>query len=418
MQKQQLRILDFLWRQGGIGATQKEIADAISLSRSYVRRLIRELICNGLVVQRQSTPMSKLSRYYAAYTNLGFNLDFSTSPPIYNLFSSWNFGSGKCFLCGQVLSGINSADEHIFPKWLQNRFQLWDKSLELLNGTTIPYRRLLIPCCKQCNSYFLSQVEDSIRKAHSSGFETFKALPRLMIFQWLSKIFFGLLFRELSLLNDRRDPSLGFVVSEEMIKRYRVLHYFLQSVRLPFVFRAFQPWSIFIFRLLPFNDERDFDYYDVLHTLTFGLRLGEIGVIASLQDVGLQEQLQAKLQVVLEPLRLHPIQFAEIMARVTYGNLQMTRDPKFMISEAPDPRHPTEVILSPLAGLSNKPVLREWESSEYAHVLHHYWSEYGITFEQTFTEPNLVRSMIFSEEGLLLELDTQGRVVSKLKPPV
>ena len=53
------------------------------------------------------------------------------------------FDHHHCFLCGK-----DSADslEHVFPAWLQRRFQLWDQQLNLLNGTPIPYRNLTVPC--------------------------------------------------------------------------------------------------------------------------------------------------------------------------------------------------------------------------------------------------------------------------------
>ena len=62
------------------------------------------------------------------------------------------FTYDKCFLCGSDLKSENYSVEHIFPKWLQNKFRLWNQELILLNGTAIKYRRLTIPCCKNCNS--------------------------------------------------------------------------------------------------------------------------------------------------------------------------------------------------------------------------------------------------------------------------
>ena len=35
----------------------------------------------------------------------------------------------RCFYCGRLLRGQNSR-EHVFPKWLQEKFNLWDLAAE------------------------------------------------------------------------------------------------------------------------------------------------------------------------------------------------------------------------------------------------------------------------------------------------
>src|SRR5580704_9225452 len=79
------------------------------------------------------------------------------------------FGKSICFLCGCRLGKRNATEEHIFPKWLQARFNLWNEQLTLLNGTTMPYRALRVPCCSTCNNEHLSQIEDKVRSAVERG---------------------------------------------------------------------------------------------------------------------------------------------------------------------------------------------------------------------------------------------------------
>lgn len=80
------------------------------------------------------------------------------------------FGQSTCFLCGCRLTRHSRRDEHVFPKWLQKQYVLWNKTLVLLNGTTIPYRKLTVPCCKNCNSKHLEPFEKimarAVREAH------------------------------------------------------------------------------------------------------------------------------------------------------------------------------------------------------------------------------------------------------------
>src|SRR5262249_19009712 len=65
----------------------------------------------------------------------------------------------RCFLCGVHLTKENRTDEHVFPQWMLRDFKLYDSEIELLNGTFIRYRALKIPCCSECNNYWLSQIE-------------------------------------------------------------------------------------------------------------------------------------------------------------------------------------------------------------------------------------------------------------------
>src|SRR5713226_5139659 len=92
------------------------------------------------------------------------------------------FGRSICFLCGRRLSPKNRSDEHVFPKWLQSRFSLWNQTLTLLNGTHIPYRSLTIPCCIECNTLHLSLIEDGISTATLRGHRAVAALDPLTLF--------------------------------------------------------------------------------------------------------------------------------------------------------------------------------------------------------------------------------------------
>ena len=77
-------------------------------------------------------------------------------------------GLDKCFLCGTSLTAadVNSA-EHVLPKWLQHRFNLWNEELVLTNRTSIPYRQATIPCCTACNNGSLGNLESEISAAFS-----------------------------------------------------------------------------------------------------------------------------------------------------------------------------------------------------------------------------------------------------------
>lgn len=75
---------------------------------------------------------------------------------LYNPFEELQLGQDKCFLCGcRLEKNNNNSAEHIFPKWLQKKYNLWKREIALPNETTIKYNQLTIPCCKNCNNTYL-----------------------------------------------------------------------------------------------------------------------------------------------------------------------------------------------------------------------------------------------------------------------
>lgn len=163
------------------------------------------------------------------------------SNSFYNPFDTLRFTYEHCFLCGKDLKEEYNSIEHVFPKWLLNKFELWDKKLTLLNGSKISYRQLTIPCCKSCNSNHLSALEKTIRENVEKGYSAFYNLDKTKIFQWTGKIFFGILFKELSLLIDQKHKDYSTIMSPKLLEKYKNLHGFLQSIRVPFVFSGFNP---------------------------------------------------------------------------------------------------------------------------------------------------------------------------------
>jgi hypothetical protein len=246
----------------------------------------------------------------------------------YNPFDAMSFTYDRCFLCGKELHQQKTF-EHVFPKWLQNTFNLADQKIHLMNKTKIPYRKLTIPCCQSCNTFYLSTVEDVIKQHYQNGFSEFIKIDKLIVFQWIAKIFYGLLFKELSLKFDRTDPSQGFIVEPELLRELESLHAFMQSIRVPFEFVGFHPWSIFIVQTRCYGDKRDFDYHDELLTLTFSIRMGGVGIIACLEDNGAQEELFSDYFKQFDGVILHPTQFDELIAKVTYKRHLMNRIPKY-----------------------------------------------------------------------------------------
>src|SRR6185437_5829167 len=82
--------------------------------------------------------------------------DYDPNNLLFQAVAKRRFGLSTCFLCGRRLGIRNRSDEHVIPRWVQDRFGLWNERLNLLNGSSIPYRQLTVPCCRTCNNVHLS----------------------------------------------------------------------------------------------------------------------------------------------------------------------------------------------------------------------------------------------------------------------
>ncbi len=245
-----------------------------------------------------------------------------------NIFTIDNLDGDRCFLCGEQLTDANRSDEHVFPVWLQHRVGLWDQSLALLNGTKIPYRQLKIPCCADCNNGCLSALANEIGEAFDQGYDAVRSLPPIRLFQWCGKLWYGLLFKELSLLVDRRDASLGTIMGKEGLEDLQTHHIFLQSIRLPMHFEGFEPASVFIMKTHRYDDVLDnFDYIDNLFIADgedwikapfIAIRCEGVAVACVLEDLGMtQKHFAGKLNFD-EGQTLHPLQFVEVASALAY----------------------------------------------------------------------------------------------------
>ncbi len=88
---------------------------------------------------------------------------------------------GHCFRCGAALGATSKTEENVVPKWLQDKFGLWNNRLLLSNGTPILYRQLKLPCCAACNGGGLSAVGNKVRRVVEGGYSALSRLDRLSI---------------------------------------------------------------------------------------------------------------------------------------------------------------------------------------------------------------------------------------------
>ena len=303
-----------------------------------------------------------------------------------------------CFLCGRKLTPTTRTTEHIFPKWLLNRFELWDQRLTLLNGTSLPYRRVRVPCCTLCNGVYLGSLERRVRTAVEGGYDIVRTLPRTVLFQWLTKIFFQILYMEMRLAADVRDPKQGSILTPEFVDNFRLEHVLLNSVRVPVELAGTLPWSIFVFATQCASDNRkNFDFLDSVYEHGIAIRMGDVGIIALLMDGHVQQQVfRDATASIARRVRLHPLQFREIAAKVAYKRQTMNRTPRFITAWNEEAGW-FQVVGMSIAGLSTHPLFDAWDNRQYARVLEFYLREFGITYDELLAPPN--QTLTFLRQG-------------------
>jgi len=305
-----------------------------------------------------------------------------------------------CFLCGEKLT--KNTDEHIFPKWLQHKFNLWNQTITLINGTEIPYRMLKIPCCKKCNNGHLSKLEIEISNAVAGGYDTFIHLDEDKIFYWAAKILYGLFFKELSLKIERRDPMAGTIMSPEAMEKFRTLHMLLQGVRFPTEYIPVKPYSLFIFKMYEYGDEdwdeSNFNYFDSYIQTVYGMKMNDIGFVLCIEDSGVQTEFGKDYFAKYKGKILHPIQLKEIYAMINYKQYLALYPPRYMTIESDNDR--VIHVIQPSGD-----VFGEWSQELYAHGLAHVWSVYPRhQFEDIYSPPDKVSSYLKNEDGSFKQL--------------
>lgn len=338
------------------------------------------------------------------------NITKSSSASFRSATQTWKIGPDYCFLCGASLAKSGATSEHIFPKWLQNRFDLWDQRLTLLNQTSLPYRYLVIPCCEDCNKYRLQPIESIMATYSQLGVTALRGLESKIVYLWLAKIMYGLLYKESLLKHDLKVEDNRTIVAESEIRSNINLLHYLQEVRKKVELQNFCPASILIFRAqTPSNPRLQWDFTDNLDVGFMGMRLGENAIFAIIDDGGIFDLHKDTFEKYSE-LPLHPLQFRELCAIFAYQASLQIRTPKRITTQTIG--EPENIFQLPLNGFSLKPFYGEWDYDKYVHFLSWYT---GIAYSDLRPDRSHFRSFLDGPDGFPLYvpiIERDGQVLN------
>jgi hypothetical protein len=251
--------------------------------------------------------------------------------------------SKHCALCGRSFARFPFDEEHIFPKWLQHHHNLWTRKLNIPNFIGKRYDSVKLVICQRCNNKTYGSLETCLAPVFS-GPDAFTAAAQLDDYDlavWLGKIFWLLIRKSHSVVDFRtRDlPEQDRILPNDMLPGTLYLGMIQRAFAtgkgmvscyagdppIPEFFYG-EPYSLYRFRIDPRDGRFEgFDFFDSPVTLGVGFRTSTLGIIC-LFDGGLHQRFRSPSWEFLTGQALHPVQFAEVAARMFYDSTVLDED--------------------------------------------------------------------------------------------
>ncbi len=146
---------------------------------------------------------------------------------------------GSCFVCGRKKSrNVPWSDEHVIPRWLLKRYNMFDQTIGLPNGRSVMYGRYTVPCCRDCNQALGKLVEEPIRELLSGGIVAVakRLTPELggLLFSWCALLFLKTHLKDLT-VKWNPDPRHNEHLNIGQTYDWQSLHHIQCMARLPVV---------------------------------------------------------------------------------------------------------------------------------------------------------------------------------------
>ncbi|WP_347156722.1 hypothetical protein [Pontibacter chitinilyticus] len=314
---------------------------------------------------------------------------------LYDPFEKMQFTDAHCFLCGITITPTQRTP--VFGEWLQHKYNLAAKELLLLDKSVTTYKALTIPCCNHCHLDHIIPLEQEVAAAAEKGLQGLQALPPKRLFQWICKMYYGILITELiKEMNPMIAPQYPLSEEPKMLGKFRELFKVLQSLRVPIKFADFLPCSLFLLEVAPEEDSVPFEYQDELRTMVFSIKLGATAVICTLLDNSIIYKALGKLQRVTEGKVLHPVQLAEFKACVFYAAYIFNVVPEYFIRPAsPEEDH---ITYDTLIDDVTSAIFNPWEVLAYAHMLEEMLKPWSIREQDILKDPQQPLSFLIDKQ--------------------
>ena len=295
------------------------------------------------------------------------------SQTFFNPFQDLIFDEQFCFLTGD----LTTEKMTVYPEWLMDHFKFGEDRIEMMDKSkSYRYQDLQLPCSSRVKKAF-EDLEEKIQEAYKKGFEGIKALDEQLLFLWMGRMVYGMLYYEMRYESGRQlKLRETFDLSAILRERFGNFHLMMQSIVEPISFGQQKPWSIAVFPLKYSADI--FSYRDDTVNLLFQFGVNGFGIISCLQDNGVIGEKQREILEKMEDHVLHPIQFEELFARFHYSDYLLQYKPEFKIENTGSG---ITIEALPITANEDRPIFGFWDDEVFAQLLTNYWSVYGIQRE-------------------------------------
>jgi hypothetical protein len=312
----------------------------------------------------------------------------------YDPFDGMRFGPETCFLSGQPTGPDDTIP--VFAPWLQARYGIADRPIQLLDQRTVAIRDLRLPASPAARQR-IEELENKVEETSLVGPAALRALGDDTLFLWMGKMFYGIFITEL--LNEFEPlikPKYPLAENAALVRRFQAFFQLLQGLRVPTEYSDFVPGSVFVLEADSTEDHTPFEYDDDLNTLVFSIKLDKAVLVACLVDIGLVGQAMRKVYADAQR-PLHPVQIAEFKARVYYA--------AHLLHVVPDlyPRTPrpgdTQLVFDALIDDVTGAIFNPWENSAYTQALAEMWQRWNITLADVVAKPAEPMTLLYDEAG-------------------
>jgi len=317
---------------------------------------------------------------------------------LYNPFTKFSFDNNTCFLTGVKLD--NPLFYPVFPEWIVKEYNIGEQPFKMLDESYKNYSDLKLPCSAEVFER-LTELDETVRIAFERGYQGVKVLEQEILFQWIAKWVYGIIFNEIQ-AGIRQQALSGEALnfSQTLVHKFKNLHIMLQSIVEEVEYETILPFSISVFEVD--NPESTYNYRDEINTLVYSLRIKDLGIIACLQDNGANLRYHEEILSLVADKKLHPIQFEELCGRFFYSCYLFNRLPDYMISPLEDKIY---IEPMPLVGVNSRPIFDHFQAKTYGQVLENFWKPWGYTLFEIIKDPEHPMSFIADEENKFIPID-------------
>jgi len=221
----------------------------------------------------------------------------------------------RCVICRDVISNDNRSKEHIYPRWLQKMFNLENKKLILMNGTTITYKNLVVSCCTTCNGDIMGLNENIIKQAFSSGIDEVRNIDEEFLVWWLLKIYYLQLVKDSTLKSDVKNPISPNIVSEQRIQNLQSVYYYMIELLKGVKFKGKIPYELYIFP----SEDIKFDYIDDVESNSVFIQINGIIVICCFDSFSMFKEYYSNELVRLSKLeKVYSFEAIELFVKMSF----------------------------------------------------------------------------------------------------